>query len=893
MKASPPASPPPPPPTPEATASPTATPETTPAPSAAAKWPGWFGPVDLLAVMLVLTAAFLAGSFAARNADVWRHLAAGRGLVDGTYSLGSDPFSYTGAERPWVNASWLYDAASYAVYSADPSGAALVAVKAVAFALAFGLPMLLRRPDQSLWPWAVVAAVAVLAAAPMALLRPTVASMVFLAATMCVVQCCPWRTGSWRKPAGIAALFLVWANVDEWFVLGPFVVALMLLGGLADRYLVGDAPADADPADPFPATPPIDGLAKALLLGVVACLLNPTLLVGLARDPVEAVTQLVPAELGWTMPAGVAADPRLTLLTLSPVSEEYANEPTRGYNLNGLMAAVLLVGGAVVLAAGYARLRAGQIALWVGFAALALTSYRLIPFFAVVAVPLAAGHLNGLAGRARLGSKGSSGRQILVTGAIVGRLLMAAAAVALVLAAWPGWLHGHRGSLDPGAAYHVDWAVDPDPGLARPAEWVQVRRTAETGPALPADARGLQLSAEFGDYCAWFAPSEKVFADGRYTFHRPELAELAAARKAIGTAAAGTAGSPGAALEPLADLCDRYSVDYLVLSSGGRPIDLRALIVLLQGPTPWALWHLDGRSVVAGRPTAPGAVGLQFDPVRLAFGPDVDPVPEHRATFPPPADPDPFEQYVARPELPPPWADDAEVYANFAIDMLAQRETNWQARQQAETAPRAAVTGIAGAVQIVAPRPRAPDTATALSLLAVRSARRAIAEAPDRPEGYRALGLAYRSPLVPTADPGVAPYQAITARAMYLARVPPPATAGAEDAGPAADAARELAQMYVQTGQLDLARETVKTAIAYVERAVAVDPDPFVRRFPPGEPIDDLPGAVLRNLGLTALEGPDHRDRPDAERPVPARTGEAFPVARGNVRPRPRLRLPR
>jgi len=38
--------------------------------------------------------AFLMGSFVARNADLWRHLATGRLVAQFQYPLGADPFSY-------------------------------------------------------------------------------------------------------------------------------------------------------------------------------------------------------------------------------------------------------------------------------------------------------------------------------------------------------------------------------------------------------------------------------------------------------------------------------------------------------------------------------------------------------------------------------------------------------------------------------------------------------------------------------------------------------------------------------------------------------------------------------------------------------------------------------
>src|SRR5215510_13903391 len=97
---------------------------------------------DILRAGLLVTFAFFVASFPARNVDVWLHLATGRALVQGDYHLGADPFSYTTAGSVWVNHAWLFDAASYGVYSAF-AGAGLVAGKALLIAL---LAVWLLRP---------------------------------------------------------------------------------------------------------------------------------------------------------------------------------------------------------------------------------------------------------------------------------------------------------------------------------------------------------------------------------------------------------------------------------------------------------------------------------------------------------------------------------------------------------------------------------------------------------------------------------------------------------------------------------------------------------------------------------------------------------------------------
>src|SRR5262249_39028932 len=68
----------------------------------------WTRPLDGLMAATVFVLAFLLASFAARNADLWLHLASGRAILNGTYKLGEDPFAYTTEGVQWVNHSWLY-----------------------------------------------------------------------------------------------------------------------------------------------------------------------------------------------------------------------------------------------------------------------------------------------------------------------------------------------------------------------------------------------------------------------------------------------------------------------------------------------------------------------------------------------------------------------------------------------------------------------------------------------------------------------------------------------------------------------------------------------------------------------------------------------------------------
>src|SRR5262245_37294873 len=94
---------------------------------------------------LVIAFAFLAASFAARNSDVWLHLATGRLLAQGRYDFGVDPFAYTTDGVYWANHAWLFDLLFYICYQLV-GGVGLVVLKAAGVAVLAGILLHLARP---------------------------------------------------------------------------------------------------------------------------------------------------------------------------------------------------------------------------------------------------------------------------------------------------------------------------------------------------------------------------------------------------------------------------------------------------------------------------------------------------------------------------------------------------------------------------------------------------------------------------------------------------------------------------------------------------------------------------------------------------------------------------
>ncbi len=812
-------------PTPPAPAAPAEGPPATATPRLAA-WPEWFVAVDVVLALVGVVLAFLLASFAARDSDLWLHLAGGRLIAEGKLSLGGDPLSFADPERPWVRTTWLFDLAAYLAYKADPTGVVLVGVKAATFAAAFALFALLRRPGHSLWPWAVLGALAALAAAPYAALRPAVVSVALLSLTMALIARLPWRAGSWREPLTLAGVFALWANVDAWFFLGPLALACVLVGELAQRQLF--EPAAADPADPFPPAAPVGALAKALGLGVAACLLNPFLLAGLAKDPGEALEQLLPMELGFGLPAGASESYDLVGLTLTPLSAQYTTQESLGNSVNGYSYAALLVAGVAALVLGYGRLRASHVLLWLAFAGLTLLHVRLIPYFAVVVAPVVAGHVNGLSGRLRLGRASDPKTRILLTACGLGRLICVALAALMLLATYPGWLHPQ--AVARSAQKRLDWALAPEAGLERSAKALAALRADGT---VPDGLRGLNVSAEFGNYLAWHAPGERVFVNGRYPFHRDDLPDLVSARQGVGSRR--SPAEAAARSNELNRVVAGRDAGYLLVAGStgqrtdaqsGQRTDAQSALELAFDDTRWVLWHLDGRLAVLGRLTGDAAAdgrarGRRFDAARVAFGPGLPPLPEVKA-FPPAFAPEETaEQFLDRPPAVPPETDDAATYRVYAEYARQRAEGEYRRRAEAVLPARWALLG-AGRPPLFAARP-AEDDAFTVPILMVRAARQAIAANPSAAEPHALLIEAYNLPLAPLLDTSLfdglseRELQTVTARYRALERVP---VAGFQRSGIAEVALEQsftLAAYFEQTNQLDAAKWAFDRHVAYFE----------------------------------------------------------------------------
>jgi hypothetical protein len=687
--------------------------------------------LDWVLAFGVMALAFLLASFSVRNSDFWMHLAAGRLLSEGSYSFGKDPFSYVGEDRIWVNHAWLYDWVLYQVFSAG-GGPAVVIVKAVILAIASGLLLVAKRTGQPVFASVVCVGLALVASAPRLLLQPTIGTLLCLALLMVLIVRMPRPAGSWRFPLCVAGVFGVWANLDQWFFLGPAVLLLYALG----QYIRRD-----DGEDPIT-------LWKALGIGVLACMLNPHHFRVWTFPPEVVDTELI----RW-----LGKSSELFLGAFDKNALDFGGERQNPANVYSLLALVAL--GAAGFALNRKHASVGLGLAWLGMAALAAYHLRAVPFFAFVAAPITAINL-AAAGR-RLAETPMPERTVRAIHAIRsgGRAAVGIAGLIMIALTYAGWLHPWESRRQPWETERRwAWDVEPDVSMKRAAE--KIREWRETG-LLPAEARVINFQVDFANYLAWYAPGEKSFFDLRLKFHRPEAEDYAALQRHYSLR--GARESRESSWDANAFL-RKHGISYGVTAHRDWRINLSTLAVLMgevRDPahgTEWVLWQVEGRAVVMGwtrQRTIPSAAfdKLRFNPVQAAYGEGEQlPMPDVR---PPIVAQSVWERYVAPPARSSPDGEESFVLRTYRNILAGQANDKFQ-------------TALAGMYIVAADRcmtpaltrwmrwplepdpnlrldlrPPMPSEALAVSLLAVRAARRAVAQSPDHPDGYYYLAKAY------------------------------------------------------------------------------------------------------------------------------------------------------
>jgi hypothetical protein len=709
-------------------------------------------------IPLVLILAFLAVSFPARNSDLWLHLASGRLRAEGKATFGTDPFAYTTTQVYWTNHSWLFDRILYWLYGRI-GGTGLVILKAVVAAALTCLLLSIRRSGSSFYLPVVCTTLAIVAAGRHVLVQPTAVSYFLLGWTLWLL----WKQHSddaqsaTRPLTGARCLLLaicaIWANSDEWFFLGPLLIALFWLGGRLE----------GKPRIP----------AWLVPAALAACLLNPH----------TYHVFMLPSEISpATWASGIRNDVRYQTIFSSPWPEWW----TSAKGLNGVDLAYfgLMLLGILSFILNLQGLRGWRLVVWLPFAALAAWQARFIVFFAVVAAPITALNLQDfLAAResARTGRQGdketrNSSEEVAILVYSFACILFFAL-LGLSAVAWLGGISGYARE-----ERHVAWSVQPDPSLRQVAEVLRMWRSEGL---LKEHERVLALTPEMAAYSAWFGSGEKQFFDQRYplfaqvasdydSVFQALQAEPAESRKAQSRSEAGRG-------KNWTEVFNEYGIAIVVFHDRAPRRLSRVLSRLAADPAHWTVLSIAGQSLIVGwneaRPPG-GFAALAFDPDRLAFGPQNER--ENReAPAAPERGPDSLperrnivDRLISSPPPPPTWESAAAIiYGNYYIDSpedsrRRQLRDSWSLFVGGLTGLPALPGGLpqAGA-QLYSARnmpfrrdvtlkqltleelgpyfARSVERSPALPLLVVRAARRAVAVNPSDADAWLRLGLAY------------------------------------------------------------------------------------------------------------------------------------------------------
>ncbi|HKB39107.1 MAG TPA: hypothetical protein VKD72_21895, partial [Gemmataceae bacterium] len=514
---------------------------------------------DGVLVVLVAALAVFVTAQPVQNSDVLMHLATGRALVEGRYNPAaqSDPFAYTTEGVRWVNHSWLADLAAYGVYKIvglavprDADAAAterrhldatittLAVLKAMLVAVLALVLLRVARGGGGMVLGVVCVAFTLVAMSPYLPLRPIVVSLLFLGQTLWLLQRggrwlhapaqdagpTPDEPVSWKNYWPLLPLFALWANLDEWFLLGPITVGLYALGQALQANQTQRGPTAGTPRPGE-----VRALGVVFVVGLVACLLNPH----------HVFVFALPASLGFSAAAdALAQDTALRQLFSSPLHPD-AFLPA---NLSAVRLAYLplVAFGLLSFGVNYNNLRWWRVLTFGFFLLLSVARVWAVPFFAVVAGPITALNFHDLIER----QAAERGRR--VRRERVGPAVLTAVSLVLVLAvAWPGWLVASSTEPQKAGRHRVCFVNEVDPSYERIGRWIKEQREQESlpvfaartagllgtpfgqGPLLAGSAlfpgrteqdrlqKGFCVAPEIGDALAWYCPDAKSFIDHR------------------------------------------------------------------------------------------------------------------------------------------------------------------------------------------------------------------------------------------------------------------------------------------------------------------------------------------------------------------------------------------
>ena len=319
--------------------------------------------------------------------DIGWHIRAGEYILENLAVPGTDIFSYTATDRPYLDSHWLFQVLAY-IFSAlaGEAGLTLLVLLPVAgtFILVAKVAGFLRSPVSATF----FLGLFILASGDRFIARPELVSFLFIAAYLLILERRPGtNTGT---GIGTRALFFIpvlqvlWVNSHGLFILGVVVVGCFLSGAvieyvIREKVILKKGAGAGEWARDWAAATRADvghikRLAIIFVLTVLAALLNPYGLT-LALYPFTIFTEVSSAE-------NIVRTTVVELTSPFSGSELLNGEAVFFYK-------ALALASASALLINVKRIRPAHVLLFVAFFYLSTLAVRNIVLFSVVAAPLA------------------------------------------------------------------------------------------------------------------------------------------------------------------------------------------------------------------------------------------------------------------------------------------------------------------------------------------------------------------------------------------------------------------------------------------------------------------------------------------------------------------------
>lgn len=298
------------------------------------------------------------------DTDLWWHLANGRYILGhGVPSV--DIYSHTAAGHVWVVHEWLSDVLFYLLYQLAGLTGLILASAVVIVAAGWLIYRLLRRGGLGNNSAVVLATVLAIATTPSWGARPQIVNFLFAGILCDLLLRYRQRPGRWLYALG--PFFLLWANLHSGYAVGLGLLGLYLGAELLQAAWPRLSAATREATIPLLRRRELRRVAIVLGLGVLAGLATP----GGYRTVL--------------FPLGTLSSGPIQGYIVEWASPDFHAVPA-GWAL--LLALLVLVAGGVGWARS-GRLADPTVLVWgVAGLALALTSQRHVPIFAVAGAPL-------------------------------------------------------------------------------------------------------------------------------------------------------------------------------------------------------------------------------------------------------------------------------------------------------------------------------------------------------------------------------------------------------------------------------------------------------------------------------------------------------------------------